>query len=127
MKRKDFLNNLIAEVTNFMLEGNPLRLVVSLHQESDGAHLSFFDDRKRNEAELMKIRKALNPVHNRPELAGYYGMMTGHDSSWDARLKLIGWQVKHASVNNSDSGLQIDLWLGSDAFNPADFTIDQRR
>ncbi len=127
MKRKDFLNNLIAEVTNFMLEGNPLRLVVSLHQESDGAHLSFFDDRKRSESELVKIRKALNPTHNRPELADYYGMMTGHDSSWEGRLKLIGWQVKHASVNNSDSGLQIDLWLGSDSFNPADFTIDQNR
>ncbi len=123
MKRKEFLNNLIAEVTNFLLEGNPLRMVVSLHQEDDGAHLSFFDDHKRSEAELMSIRKALNPQKTRPELAGYYGMMAGHDTSWDARLKLIGWQIKRATVSNTDSGVQIDLWLGSDKFNPANFSI----
>jgi hypothetical protein len=50
--------------------------------------------------------------------------MAGNDMAWGARLKLIGWQIKHASVSNSDSGLQIDLWLGSDAFNPENFTLD---
>ncbi len=125
MKRKDFLNRLIGEVTNFLLEGNPLRLVVSLHQEDDGAHLSFFDDRKRSEQELQSIRASLNPKHTRPELAGYYGMMAGYDASWGARLKLIGWQIKSATVRNTDSGLQIDLWLGSDAFNPDNFTIEK--
>ena len=125
MKRREFLNVLIAEVSNFLLEGNPLRLVISLHQESDGAHLSFFDDRKRDEGELMKIRKALNPSHIRPELAGYYGQMAGHDTSWSARLKLIGWQIKRASVNNTDSGIKSDIWLGSDAFNPEEFTIEK--
>jgi len=123
MKRKEFLGRLIGELTNFILEGNPLRMVVSLHQEEDGAHVSVFDDRKRTEKELEMIRNSLNPKARRPELAEYYGLMAGHDMTWDARLKLIGWQVKHASVQNSDSGIQIDLWLGSDAFNPADFTI----
>ncbi|MDD3365850.1 MAG: hypothetical protein PHS67_01140 [Sphaerochaetaceae bacterium] len=126
MKRKEILNRLIGEVTNFLLEDNPLRLVVSLHQEDDGAHLSFFDDRKRTEEELESIRTSLNPKHTRPELAGYYGMMAGHDTSWKARLNLIGWQIKGASVKNNDSGLQIDFWLGSDAFNPDHFTIEKK-
>ena len=125
MKRKEFLNRLIGEVSNFLLEGNPLRMVISLHQEEDGAHLSFFDDRKRSEEDLKRMREALNPKHTRPELAEYYGMMAGHDTSWDARLKLIGCQIKHATVRNSDSGVQIDLWLGSDAFNPDQFTIEK--
>lgn len=124
MKRKEFLNRLIGEVSNYLLEGNPLRMVISLHQEEDGAHLSFFDDRKRAPEELKRIRDALNPKHTRPELAGYYGMMAGHDTSWDARLKLIGWQIKHATVDNTDSGVQIDLWLGSDAFQPSKFSIE---
>ncbi|MGE4583959.1 MAG: hypothetical protein AB7C91_04865 [Sphaerochaeta sp.] len=123
MKRKEFLGRLIGEVTNFLLQGNPLRLVVSLHQEEDGAHVSFFDDQIRSEEEIQKIYQALNPKQSRPELAEYYGMMAGHDMTWDARLKLIGWQIKHASVDNSDSGLRIDLWLGGDAFNPEHFTM----
>lgn len=127
MKRREFLNRLIGEVTNYLLQDNPLRMVVSLHQEKDGALLSFFDDHKRNEEELDRIRKLLNPEVRRPELAEYYGMMAGQDTSWDARLKLIGWQVKHATVRNIDSGLQIDLWLGSDTFNPSQFTIDEHR
>ena len=123
MKRKEFLGRLIGELTNFILEGNPLRMVVSLHQEEDGAHVSIFDDHKRSDTEIEMISNALNPKARRPELAEYYGLMAGHDMTWEARLKLIGWQVKHASVQNSDSGIQIDLWLGSDAFNPADFTL----
>lgn len=126
MKRKEFLNRLIGEVSSFLLEGNPLRMVISLHQEEDGAHLSFFDDRQRSEEELKKIRNALNPKHTRPELAEYYGMMAGHDTSWDARLKLIGWQIKQATVQNTDSGVQIELWLGSDSFNPSQFSIGEK-
>lgn len=127
MKRKEFLGRLIGEVTNFLLEGNPLRLVVSLHQEPDGAHISFFDDRPRTEEEIARIYQALNPKQSRPELAEYYGLMAGHDMAWDARLKLIGWQIKHSSVENSDSGLRIDLWLGSDAFNPENFTLHKKK
>ncbi len=126
MKRKEFLGRLIGEVTNFLLEGNPLRLVVSLHQEDDGAHISFFDDRPRSQEEIQRIYNSLNPQKSRPELAEYYGLMAGHDMAWDARLKLIGWQIKHASVDNSDSGLRIDLWLGSDAFNPENFTLNKK-
>ncbi|MDY0288907.1 MAG: hypothetical protein RBR15_08795 [Sphaerochaeta sp.] len=126
MKRKEFLGRLIGELTNFMLEGNPLRLVVSLHQEEDGAHISFFDDIPRSKKELDKIRKSLNPKTQRPELAQYYGQMAGHDMAWEARLNLIGWQIKQASVSNTDSGLQIDIWLGSDAFKPENFTLDMK-
>ncbi|ADY14748.1 hypothetical protein [Sphaerochaeta globosa] len=126
MKRKEFLGRLIGEVSNFLLEGNPLRLVVSLHQEDDGAHISFFDDKPRSEEEIQRIYNSLNPPKNRPELAEYYGLMAGSDMAWDARLKLIGWQIKHASVDNSDSGLRIDLWLGSDAFNPENFTLNKK-
>lgn len=127
MKRKEFLGRLIGELTHFMLEGNPLRMVVSLHQEEDGAHVSIFDDRPRPSDELERIRSSLNPKSHRPELAEYYGVMAGHDMAWDARLKLIGWQIKHASVENTDDGLRIDLWLGSDAFNPANFTLHEKQ
>ena len=126
MKRKEFLNRLIGEVSSFLLEGNPLRMVISLHQEEDGAHLSFFDDRQRSEEELKRIRNALNTKNNRPEMAEYYGMMAGHDTSWDARLKLIGWQIKQATVQHSDFGIQIQLWLGSDSFNHSQFSIGEK-
>ncbi len=126
MKRKEFLGRLIGEVTSFLLEDNPLRLVVSLHQEDDGAHITFFDDHQRTEAEVEQIRQALNPKKTRPELAAYYGSMAGSTRNIDARLKLIGWQIKAATVSNSESGIKIDLWLGSDSFNPTDFTIDEK-
>ena len=127
MKRKELLGRLIGELTHFMLEGNPLRMVVSLHQEEDGAHISIFDDHPRSEEELGRIRSSLNPKAHRPELAEYYGSMAGHDMAWDARLKLIGWQIKHASVENLSEGLKIDLWLGSDAFNPANFSLHKKQ
>ena len=125
MKRKKFLSRLIGEMTGFLLESNPLRLVISLHQEDDGAHITFFDDRERTNAEVRRITEALNPKKVRPELADYYGAMAGSTLNIDARLKLIGWQVKHATVSNSESGIKIDLWLGSDAFNPQDFTVEE--
>ncbi|NMA22995.1 MAG: hypothetical protein GX938_05760 [Spirochaetales bacterium] len=125
MKRKEFLGRLIGEMTSFLLQNNPLRLVISLHQEDDGAHITFFDDHQRTEAQVAKIREALNPKKVRPELAEYYGAMAGSTLNIDARLKLIGWQIKHATVSNSKSGIKIDLWLGSDAFNPKDFTVEE--
>jgi len=126
-RRKEFLGRLIGEMTNFLLEGDPLMLVVSLHQEQDGAHISFFDDRIRTEEELKKINDALNPKHSRPELAGYYGAMAGNSMAWSGRLNLIGWQIKGASVKNSSTGIHIDLWLGSAAFVPEQFTINQQK
>lgn len=125
MKRRKFLSRLIGEVTGFLLESDPLRLVVSLHQEEDGAHITFFDDHKRSPDEIKRITEALNPKKVRPELADYYGAMAGSTLNIASQLKLIGWQVKHATVSNSDSGIKIDLWLGSDAFNPQNFTVEE--
>lgn len=126
-RRKEFLGRLIGEMTNFLLDGDPLMLVVSLHQEQDGAHISFFDDKIRTEEELKKINDALNPKHSRPELAGYYGSMAGHNMAWSGRLNLIGWQIKGASVKNSSTGIHIDLWLGSDDFVAEQFTINKHK
>ncbi len=122
MKRTDFLLHLISEVSHFVLDANPMRMVISLHQEEDGLHLSIFDDTPRSDAELESIRASLkNP--NRPELAGYYGTMAGHDMLGAARLDLIGWQIKAATVGKTDSGTQIDLWMGGDRFNPDNFSL----
>jgi hypothetical protein len=122
MRRKDYITDLISEMSNFILEGEPTRLVISLHQEEDGLHLAVLDSKMRTDEEIESITQALN-CSRRPELAGYYGSMTGHDMLGASRLNLIGWQVKHADVTRSDSGTKIDLWLGSDRFNPASFNL----
>ncbi|MFP4385040.1 MAG: hypothetical protein ACLFST_01475 [Spirochaetia bacterium] len=122
MNRKDFILHLITELSHFLLDADPTRLVVSLHQEEDGLHLAVFDNNPRSEDELGKIRKTLNTA-KRPELAGYYGSMTGYDMLGAARLDLVGWQVKHGTVSNTDSGTRIDLWLGGERFNPDHFSI----
>lgn len=99
-----------------------MRMVISLHQEEDGLHLSIFDDTKRSETELAAIRQALkNP--DRPELAGYYGSMVGFDMIGAARLDFIGWQIKAATVASTNEGTQIDFWLGGDRFDPDRFSI----
>jgi len=122
MNRKDFVLHLIGEVAHYILDADPMRMVISLHQEEDGLHLAILDNVKRDAAELNTIRASLNNAR-RPELAGYYGNMAGYDSLGSARLNLIGWQVKGADVNSSDSGTKIDLWLGGERFDPASFTI----
>ncbi|QEN07997.1 hypothetical protein EXM22_08375 [Oceanispirochaeta crateris] len=122
MKRKDLILNLIGEISNYLLDENPMRLVVSLHQEEDGLHLCILDDNKHTEDELDSMRKALNS-RKRPELAEYYGAMTGHDMLGSARLDLLGWQVKHSDVVQTDSGIKIDLWFGGDRFQSHQFTI----
>jgi len=124
MNRKDFLLHLIGEMAHYVLDTDPGRLVISLHQEADGVHLAVIDSVKRSEAELDSIRAALNNAR-RPELAGYYGSMAGYDSLGSARLNLIGWQVKGADVKATDSGTKIDLWLGGDRFNPEHFSISE--
>ncbi|MDA3957529.1 hypothetical protein [Oceanispirochaeta sp.] len=126
MKRKDLILNLIGEISNYLLDDDPMRLVVSLHQEKDGLHLCILDDNKHNEEELDSMRKALNS-RKRPELAGYYGAMTGHDMLGSARLDLLGWQVKHCDVVQSDSGIKIDLWFGGEDFQSDQFTIPVRK
>lgn len=123
MKRTDFIMQLISEISHFMLDADPMRLVISLHQEEDGLHLAVFDDTGRSDEELAAIRGALdNP--GRPELAGYYGSMAGADMLGAARLDLIGWQIKGATVDRIDEGTRIDIWLGGDRFDPARFSID---
>jgi hypothetical protein len=122
MNRKDFVLHLIGEISHYILDADPMRMVISLHQEEDGLHLAILDNVKRDETELNTIRASLNNPR-RPELAGYYGSMAGYDSLGEARLNLIGWQVKGADVTSSDSGTKIDLWLGGDRFDPASFSM----
>lgn len=123
MNRTEFLLHLISEVAHYVLDAEPMRMVISLHQEEDGLHLAVFDDTKRSEAELESIRTSLkNP--GRPELAGYYGSMAGFDMLGSARLDLIGWQIKGATVDHTDGGTRIDFWLGGDRFDPEQFSIE---
>jgi hypothetical protein len=122
MNRKDFILHLISELSHFVLDADPMRMVISLHQESNGFHLAVIDDTERSEQELEGMRHALNKSQ-RPELAGYYGSMAGYDLLGEARLDLIGWQIKHADVSSTGKGTRIDLWLGSDEFDPTNFTI----
>ncbi|MFO8065881.1 MAG: hypothetical protein ACQETQ_03985 [Spirochaetota bacterium] len=122
MNRKDFLLHLIGEMGHYILDNDPNRMVISLHQETDGVHLSIMDSVAREESELESIRASLNSSR-RPELAGYYGSMAGYDSLGDARLNLIGWQVKGADVKSTEEGTQIDLWLGGKGFDPESFSI----
>ena len=124
MNRRDFILQLISEVAHYLLDADPMRMVISLHQEEDGLHIAVMDSVKRDEEELETIRKSLNN-NNRPELAGYYGSLAGHDSLGKARLNLIGWQLKGADVSCTDSGTKIDLWLGGERFNPAHFSINE--
>ncbi len=124
MQKKEFLMHLIGEMAHFFLESNPSKMVISLHQEADGLHFALFDDHERTDEELALVRSALNNSR-RPELAGYYGNMTGFDFLGGPRLDLVGWQIKHADVGRIDQGTRIDLWLGGDEFDPTNFTIPE--
>lgn len=125
MRRKDFILHLIGEISSYLLEENPMRLVISLHQEKDGLHLSVMDDNSHTDEEIAKMEKDLNRP-KRPELASYYGAMTGQDLLGSSRLDLLGWQVKHADVTRTSSGIKIDLWLGGDKFNSERFNIPEK-
>jgi len=123
MKRKEYLVHLISEVSSFILQGNPRKMVVSLHQEADGIHLAVIDDKPRSEAEIKDIERSLNAAR-RPELAGYYGEMAGHDLLGSARLNLVGWQIKHADVMRTpEGGVMLNLWVGGEDFEYAKFNI----
>lgn len=126
MKRKDFILHLIGEISSYILEKDPMRMVISLHQEEDGLHLSILDDNEHTDEEIDKMNRALNG-RKRPELAGYYGAMTGQDLLGSARLNLLGWQLKHSDVTRTDSGIKIDLWLGSDRFDSRQFNIPDKK
>ncbi len=122
---KDYIVHLIGEVSKFILEDNPSRLVISLHREEDGLHLSVMDNVERSDGELRRMDAALN-AEKRPELSYYYGSMVGHDLLGKARLKLIGWKVKHSDVSRTDKGTKIDFWLGGDRFDPSRFSVPDK-
>ena len=125
MKRKDFILHLIGELSSYILDEDPTRMVISLHQEEDGMHLCVLDDNQHTDEEVAKMEKALNS-HKRPELAGYYGAMTGQDFLGSSRLNLLGWQVKHSDVTKTDSGIKIDLWFGGERSESERFTIPKK-
>jgi hypothetical protein len=122
MKRKDLILKLVGEMTSYILDENPMKMVISLHQEEDGLHLAIIDDADHTDEEIRKLEKTLNSK-KRPELAGYYGAMTGHDLLGSARLNLLGWQIKHSDVSRIGKGIKIDLWLGGDRFDSRQFSI----
>lgn len=122
MENREYLLHLISEISNFILETEPQRMVISLHQEEDGLHLCVVDNHVRTDEELQAISDALNS-NERPEMAEYYGSMGGSDLLGAARLTLIGWQIKCGDVSRTGSGTKIDLWLGGDHFDSSRFTI----
>jgi len=124
MKRRELILHLVGEISSYMLEGDPMRMVISLHQEEDGLHLCVIDDNDHTDEEIKKIDRALNS-RKRPELASYYGAMTGHDLLGSSRLNLLGWQLKHCDVTRTGSGIKIDLWLGGDRFDSRKFNIPE--
>jgi hypothetical protein len=123
---KEYIVHLIGEVSKFVLDSNPSRLVISLHKEEDGLHLSVMDNIERSDRELRAMEKSLNS-EKRPELSEYYGSMAGHDLLGTPRLNLIGWQVKHSDVGRIDGGTKIDFWLGSNRFDPTFFNIPEKK
>ena len=124
MRRKEFILHLIGEISSYILDGDPMRMVISLHQEEDGLHLSVMDDNPHTDEEIAQMEKDLNS-QKRPELAAYYGEMTGQDLLGASRLNLLGWQVKHTDVSKTDSGIKIDFWLGGDRFDSRRFNIPE--
>jgi hypothetical protein len=126
MKSKEYILHLMSEISNYVLESHPSRMVISLHQEPDGLHLCVVDNCERSDKEMAAMTAALDS-HERPELAEYYGSMSGVDMVGTARLNLIGWQIKHADVTRTTNGTKIDLWLGSDRFDTSNFTIPTKK
>ena len=122
MKAKEYIMHLMAELSNYVLDSHPDRMVISLHQESDGLHLCVIDTTERTDEELDTMRAALRS-NDRPELAEYYGSMGGSDLLGEARLDLVGWQVKYSEISRTEKGTKIDLWLGGDGFESEKFTI----
>lgn len=122
MNNKEEVLHLIAETANYILDSNPRRMVISLHQRETGLHLCVTDDTVRPDEELEAMSKSLNSGL-RPELAEYYGSMGGSDLLGTARLNLIGWQVKHSEVSRTDKGTKVDLWIGSNQFDSSGFNL----
>lgn len=126
MMRKEFLISLIGEVASYILDKDPRRVVISLHQEEDGLHLCVIDNNEHNDEEVEEMRRVMN-TQKRPELSGYYGAMTGHSTLGHARLGLLGWQVKHSDITRMSNGIRIDLWIGGERFESEGFNIPDRK
>ncbi|MFN3410583.1 MAG: hypothetical protein ACK4YF_00285 [Exilispira sp.] len=126
MKQEEMIVKIISEVSHFVLSGDPTRMVISLHKEKGGIHLAIFDDIKRSDKEIEEIKRIIS-VGQRPELSGYYGNLAGNNLLGEARLDLIGWQVKYIDVNKIRDGLKIDIWIGSEEFDKDKFTIPDNK
>ncbi len=57
MKRKDLIVKLIGEMASYILDANPMKMVMSLHQEEDGLHLPIIDDAKHSDEEIEKLER----------------------------------------------------------------------
>lgn len=110
---KETIIHLITELSNYLLEAKPTRMVLSLDHETDLLHLTIKDDISRRDEELESMRRALG-AQGRPELAEYYSGMAGCDFMGAPRLNLVGWRVKKAEINRTAEGTRIELWIGED-------------
>jgi hypothetical protein len=63
----------------------------------------------------------------RPELAGYYGEMIGHDFLGQSRLDLMGWQVKKVDISRWGDGIMIDIWMGGSNFQKSQFNMNKNK
>jgi len=124
MKQEEIIVKIISEISHFILSNDPSRMVISLHKEKGGIHLAIFDDIKRTDKELQDIKRIIS-IGQRPELSGYYGNLAGNNLLGEARLDLIGWQVKYMDINPTSDGLKIDIWIGSDEFDKDKFNIPE--
>ncbi len=84
-----------------------------MHLEPDGFHIAGIDDRPRTDKEIADIEHSLM-MHQRPELASYYGMMVGHDLLGSSRLSSLAFKSRCESRKNSGgrSDDQSVDWLG---------------
>lgn len=122
MKQVEMIVKIISEVAHFILQEDPNRMVISLHKEKGGIHLAILDDKKRSKKEIENLKRTIS-IGQRPELSGYYGNLAGNNLLGEARLDLIGWQVKFIDLNETRDGLKIDIWVGSEDFDNDKFNI----
>jgi len=126
MKQHELYVQLISELAHYLLRNDPKKMVISMHLEADGFHIAAIDDYPHSDQEIMEIEHSLR-MHQRPEMASYYGTMLGHDLLGNARLELIGYQIKGVKVEKvPEGGIMINIWIGSENFNPAMFTIGEK-
>jgi hypothetical protein len=121
VNKKEFLLHLIGEMSNFFLEGNPAKMVISLHKEPDGLHLRFSTITNGPPKSWIWY----DPPQQQPKTGtgGYYGNLAGFDFLGGARLDLVGLADQTRGCGSIDRGTRIDLWLGGSGFDPTNFSI----